>query len=201
MTKRTWIGTARDLCACALLALPILASAAVPNHERIRALDAPRAIAEARLTNQNGDEVALSTLRGSVTFLLFGYTNCPDACPTGMERLRELHDSGTIAHDVKVQYVMISVDGERDTPAVLKAFLAKYSADFIGLTASPSTVKPIAAQFSASFFAGAHDHAGHYTVAHSPQIFIVDPAGNVRAEVYGASLEAMADVARALSAE
>ena len=62
-------------------------------------------------------------------------------------------------------------------------------------------MKPIAARLSASFFAGAHDHAGHYTVAHSPQIFVVDPAGNVRAEVYGASLEAMADVARALSAE
>jgi protein SCO1/2 len=153
------------------------------------------------LTSQNGDEVALSSLRGSVTFLLFGYTNCPDACPTGMERLRELHDSGAIPRDVKVKYALISVDGDRDTPAALKAFLAKYSPDFIGFTASPSTVKPIAAQFSASFFAGAHDHAGHYTVAHSPQIFVIDPAGNIRAEVYGASLDAMADVARALSAE
>jgi len=205
MTKSTWIHRSRMLCAYTLLALPLLgaqrANAAVPNHERIRVLDTARPVGEARLTNQNGDEVALSSLRGSVTFLLFGYTNCPDACPTGMERLRELRDSGTIPHDVKVKYVLISVDGDRDTPAVLKAFLAKYSPDFIGLTASPSTVKPVAARLSASFFAGAHDHADHYTVAHSPQIFIVDPVGNVRAEVYGASLEAMADVARALSAE
>src|SRR6185295_6402051 len=120
---------------------------------------------------------------------------------TGMERLRELRESGAIPRGVKVKYVLISVDGDRDTPAALKAFLAKYSPDFIGLTASPVTVKPIAARFSASFFAGAHDHADHYTVAHSPQIFVVDPAGNVRAEVYGASLDAMADVARALAAE
>jgi protein SCO1/2 len=205
MTKGTWIGRSRVLCACALLALPLVgaqpANAAVPNHERIRVLDAARPVGEARLTDQNGDEVALSSLRGSVTFLLFGYTNCPDACPTGMERLRELHDSGTIPRGVKVKYVLISVDGDRDTPAALKAFLAKYSPDFIGLTASPSAVKPIAARLSASFFAGAHDHADHYTVAHSPQIFVVDPAGDARAEVYGASLEAMADVARALSAE
>ena len=205
MTKGAWIVRSPMLCACALLAFPLVAaqpaSAAVPNHERIRVLDAARPVGEARLTSQTGDEVALSSLRGSVTFLLFGYTNCPDACPTGMERLRELRDSGMIPRDVKVKYVLISVDGDRDTPAALKAFLARYSPDFIGFTASPSTVKPIAARFSASFFAGAHDHADHYTVAHSPQIFVVDPAGNVRAEVYGASLEAMADVARALSAE
>lgn len=201
MTTTTWIGRARVLAACTLLSFPFLTSAAVPNHERIRVLDSARAIGDARLTDQDGHEAALSSLRGSVTFLLFGYTSCPDACPAGMERLRELHESGLLPRDIKIKFVLISVDGDRDTPAAMKAFLGKYSRDFIGLTASPSTVKPIAAQLSASFFAGAHDHAGHYTVAHSPQIFVVDPAGNVRAEVYGASLEAMADVARALNAE
>lgn len=193
------------LLAFALIAPAFLGAgagmAAVPGHERIRVLEPARSIGDARLTDQNGASVTLSSLRGGVTFVLFGYTNCPDACPTGMERLRELRDSGAIPRGAKVKYVLISVDGQRDTPAAMKAFLAKYSADFVGLTASPAAVKPIAAQFAASFFAGAHDHAGHYTVAHSPQIFVVDPAGNIRAEVYGASLEAMADVARALSAE
>ena len=197
--------TLNALSVCALVAVPLFglqsATAAVPSHERIRVLESARPIGEARLTDQNGHAVALSSIRGSVTFVLFGYTNCPDACPAGMERLRELHESGAIPRGVKVKYVLISVDGERDTPAALKTFLAKYSSNFVGLTASPNTVKPIAANFSASFFAGAHDHADHYTVAHSPQIFIVDPAGNIRAEVYGASLDAMADVARALSAE
>jgi protein SCO1/2 len=205
MTKRQWLKCAASGFSLCLLIVPLLgsprAAAAVPNHDRIRVLESPRRIAEARLTDQDGSEFSLSSLRGGVTFVLFGYTNCPDACPAGMERLRELHDSGAIPHDVKVKYVLISVDGDRDTPAVVKAFLAKYSTDFIGLTASPNAVKPIAANFSASFFAGAHDHAGHYTVAHSPQIFVVDPAGNVRAEVYGASLGDMADVARALYAE
>ena len=193
------------LVACALIAPAFLGAravvAAIPSHERIRVLEPARSISDAKLTDHNGRSVTLSSLRGGVTFVLLGYANCPDACPTGMERLRELHDSGAIPHGAKVKYVLISVDGDRDTPATMKAFLAKYSADFVGLTASPVAVKPIAAQFSASFFAGAHDHADHYTVAHSPQIFVVDPAGNVRAEVYGASIEAMADVARALSAE
>ena len=86
MTKGTWIGPSHMLRACTLLALALLgippATAAVPNHERIRVLESARPLGEARLTNQNGDEVALASLRGSVTFLLFGYTNCPDACPT-----------------------------------------------------------------------------------------------------------------------
>jgi protein SCO1/2 len=197
--------TASVWTACLLIMPQVLggqsAMAAVPSHERIRVLESARPIGDAQLTDQNGDAFSLSSLRGGVTFVLFGYTNCPDACPAGMERLRELHDSAALPRDAKVRYVLISVDGERDTPAVLKAFLAKYSTDFVGLTASPTAVKPLAARFSASFFAGAHDHAGHYTVAHSPQIFVVDPAGNIRAEVYGASLEAMADVANALNAE
>lgn len=175
--------------------------AAIPSHDRVRVLTSARPIHDAVLTDQNGHAFSLASLRGRVSFVLFGYTNCPDVCPIAMERLREFRDSGVLARDEKVAYVLISVDGERDTPAALKAFIAKYSTDFIGLTAPPAAVKPIAAEFSASFFPGAHDHADHYTVAHSPQIFVVDPSGNVRAEVYGASLEAMADVARALNAE
>ena len=82
---------------CALVAMPLLglqsATAAVPSHERIRVLESARPIGEARLTDQNGHAVALSSIRGSVTFVLFGYTNCPDACPAGMERLLKAIDA------------------------------------------------------------------------------------------------------------
>jgi len=177
-------------------ALP--ASADVPSYERVRVLETPKPIADFTLTDQNGASFKLTDLKGKVAFMLFGFTNCPDACPLSMERLRELQHSGSLA-DENVAYVMISVDGERDTPAAMKAFVAKYSSDFIGLTADPSRVAPIAAQFSAMFFKGARNpHDGHYDVAHSPQIFVLDPAGRVRAEVYSASLEAMAGVATAL---
>jgi protein SCO1 len=180
---------------------PLRSGAAVPNRERVRALEAPKPMGDATLTDQDGAAFTLESLHGGVALILFGYTNCPDVCPVAMERLRELHDSGLLAPEEKVTYVLISVDGDRDTAAAVKAFLAKYSTDFIGLTAPPAAVKPIATRFSASFFEGGHDHGGHYTVAHSSQIFAVDPAGNVRAEIYGASLEAMADVVRALNAE
>lgn len=196
--------TLRVLVASSLIVLSLgsqLTGAAVPSHDRIRVLESARPIGDATLTDQNGDAFTLGSLRGRVALVLFGYTNCPDVCPLAMEQLRELHDSGLLSPDDKVAYVLISVDGDRDTPAVVKAFLAKYSSDFIGLTAPPAAVKPIAGRFSVSFFEGGHDHGGHYTVAHSSQIFVVDPTGNVRAESYGASPEAMADVVRALNAE
>ena len=163
-------------------------------------LPAPRAISDAELTDHNGTPFKLAALSGKVTFVLFGFTNCPDVCPLAMERLRELHDAKTL--DAKaVRYVLISVDGERDTPDAMKAFLAKYSSEFVGLTAPAAKVKPIAEQFAASFFKGAHDHHGGYDVAHSPQIFVLDGDGKLRAELYGASIDAMTGVANALAAE
>ena len=183
------------------VATPELANGAVPAYERVRVLETPKPIGTATLTDQNGASFELANLQGKVAFVLFGFTNCPDACPLSMQRLRELNHSGLVAAD-DVEYVMISVDGERDTPAAMKAFLAKYSSDFVGLTADPNRVTPIAQQFSAVFFKGSrHEHDGGYEVAHSPQIFVLDPKGRLRAEVYGASLEAMAGVAKALLEE
>jgi protein SCO1 len=190
--------------AIACFALSTLGAAAaraeIPSFDRVRVLSAPRAIADAELSDQYGDPFSLAALRGKVTFVLFGFTNCPDVCPLAMERLRELHDAKTL-DSAQVTYLMISVDGERDTPAAMKEFLAKYSREFVGLTAPPEQVKPIAEQFSAAFFKGAHDHRGHYDVAHSPQIFVLDSTGQLRAELYGASIEAMTGVAEALVAE
>ena len=96
---------------------------------------------------------------------------------------------------------LVSVDGDRDTPAVMKQFLARYPEELIGLTAPPNRVMPVAEQFSAAFFKGAHDAHGAYAVAHSPQIFVLDAAGNLRAELFGASIESMTAVALALLAE
>lgn len=176
-------------------------TAEVPSYDRVRALESPRSVRDAVLTDHNGTAFRLSDLKGKVAFVLFGFTNCPDVCPLSMERLRELHESGQLK-DERVAYVMISVDGERDTPAAMKAFLAKYSNDFVGLTSEPARVSSIAEQFSATFFKGGRTgHGDHYNVTHSPQIFVLDPAGRLRAELYGASLEAMAGVARALLAE
>jgi protein SCO1/2 len=176
------------------------AHAEVPSLDGVRVVEPPRAIADAELTDEQGRMARLHDLRGKVAFVLFGFTSCADVCPLTMERLGQLRDGGGL-NSADVAYVMISVDGERDTPAVMKEFLARYPEEFIGLTAAPNRVTPIAEQFSAAFFKGAHTAHGQYDVAHSPQIFVLDAAGTLRAELFGASIESMRAVALALLAE
>ena len=180
--------------------MPRAANAEVPQLDRVRVVEVPRAIADAELTNEEGRTVRLNELRGKVAFVLFGFTNCADVCPLAMERLGQLRDSGSL-NSADVAYVMISVDGERDTPAAMKAFLERYPEEFIGLTAPPNRVTPVAEQFAAAFFQGAHSAHGKYDVAHSPQIFVLDAAGKLRAELFGASIESMTAVALGLLSE
>jgi protein SCO1/2 len=150
--------------------------------------------------DHNGRPFKLSQLQGRVALMLFGFTNCPDVCPLAMESMQQLADSGRV-DTAEVAFVLISVDGARDTPAVMKNYLSRFSPDFIGLTDAPNVVKPIARAFSASFFKGGEAHDGHYNVSHSPQVFVVDRGGRLRAEFYTPSIEAMAAITNALLQE
>ena len=185
--------------ALALYLLPFIARAGVlPEYDRVRILADAVAIPDAKLTDQNGETLQLQDLRGRVALVFFGFTHCPDVCPLAMQRMRMLEESGTVPGDA-VAYVLISVDGERDSPKVLKSYLEQYSPNFIGLTAPPGQVKRISKQFSAVFYKGAVNEAdGGYSVSHSPQIFVVDPDGKARAEFYNPDVEAMAAVVNAL---
>src|SRR5690606_27251938 len=112
-----------------------------------------------------------------------------------MGQLREVAASGRLDPE-RVAFVLISVDGERDSPERMKEFLARYSDRFIGLTAPSAEVKPLAKQFAASFYRTGGGE--NYDVAHSPQLFVLDPAGRLRAEVYGAPADSMHALAQAL---
>ena len=97
--------------------------------------------------------------------------------------------------------VMISVDGERDSPAVMKSFLAPVSPTFIGLTGEPAAVRDIAAQFSAVFFKGAPDGTARgYQVEHTSLIYLADSAGRLRASFVGAPAADIAETVVAVAA-
>ncbi|MCX5672347.1 MAG: SCO family protein [Planctomycetota bacterium] len=165
----------------------------LPSLERVYVNPEPWPIADFVLTDHNGQERRFSSLRGQPVLVLFGFTHCPDVCPSTLLRLRALHGAqGGALRAAKI--VMISVDGERDTPAALKAFLAPLSADFVGLTGAPSMTTTIAAQFSAVFFQEPAGKDGNYNVAHSGQIFVVDKRGRLRASFVDASIDDMAKV-------
>jgi protein SCO1/2 len=198
----------RNLVRAPLLCLMMLAAAAqaddmpppLPALERVTVIPVPKSIADFTLTDQDGRPRAFSSLRGAPALVFFGFTHCPDVCPAALTKLKLLQGSaGGVLRAVRV--VMISVDGERDTPAVMKRYLASLSPDFIGLTGNPRAVADIAARFAAVAFKGQPDSAGNYDFFHSSQVFLVDAAGRLRAAFSDASVEDMATVTRMVLGE
>ena len=187
----------------AMLVVPVLTSASfaagLPEADRVRVLQTPRDIPDATFTNQDGDIFRLAELRGRNVLVFFGFTNCPDVCPMALGKLRELEREGGEIVD-ETAFVMISVDGERDTPDVLRQYLGGFSPKFIGLTGSEENARNVAEYFSAAFYkvTGGGDA---YRVSHSPQVFVVDSRGQLRAEFYNASVAAMQSVLQALNEE
>ena len=135
-------------------------------------------------------------LRGNVLLVYFGYVHCPDICPMTLGQLQAVVSSPDIAAN-QARVVMISVDGDRDTPAVLKRYLAPVSPDFIGLTGNPRKVRDIAAQFSAVFFQGMPaDAAGNYLVEHTSQVYLLDKQGRLHSTFFNAPADVIAAATR-----
>jgi protein SCO1/2 len=150
------------------------------------------------LTTTEGKPLKLSELSGAPVLVFFGFSHCPDVCPTTLAQLRRLElnhprDLGA------TRIVVISVDGERDSPARLAEWLKPISPSFIGLTGPEKDVHNIAAQFTAAFFKGETRPDGDYLVQHNSQVFLLDAQGRMRATFYDAPVETMAEVVRSLS--
>ncbi len=195
--------TSAPLAAVLVLASAIAAAgerATLPALERVYVNPEPVQVADFTLTDQSGKPRSFSSLRGEPALVFFGFTHCPNVCPTALGRLKLLHESrGGALKAARV--VLISVDGERDTPARLESYLAPLSADFIGLTGDPKAAAAIAAQFAAVFFREPAGKDGNYNVMHSTQVFAVDKAGRLRASFADASIEDMATITALLLAE
>lgn len=177
-------------CLGAAVAAAATQPATLPSLERVTVLATPVTIADFKLTDQDGKPRTLKSLRGAPTLVFFGFTHCPEVCPAAMTKLKLLHESRGGALRA-VQVVLISVDGERDTPAVMKDYLASFSPAFIGLTGNPRAVTDIAARFSAVAFKEQPDKTGNYQFFHSSQVFLLDKAGRLRASFADASVENM----------
>lgn len=191
MQNRILIGAIAWLC----VGLPVLAATpdALPALERVFLNPSPAPIADFTLTDHTGKPREFSSFRGKPALVLFGFTHCPDVCPQTLARLKALHHVRDGALE-SAQVVLISVDGDRDTPAALKAYLAPLSPDFVGLTGDPKSTAKIAAQFAAVFFKEPAGKDGNYNVMHTSQVFVVDKAGRLRASFVNASLEDMATI-------
>ncbi|MCX7693196.1 SCO family protein [Tepidimonas taiwanensis] len=130
-----------------------------------------------RLTDQHGQVRTLDDFRGRVVMLYFGFVQCPDVCPTALARavevMQRLGPDGT-----RVQLLFVTVDPERDTPALLREYLAAFDPGFIGLTGTPEDIARAAQEFKV-YYAKVPTGSG-YTMDHSAQTYLIDPAGRLR---------------------
>lgn len=147
------------------------------SDDGITEVDPPKPIADFTLTSTSGQPAKLSDSAGNWRVIYFGFTNCPDFCPTTLldfERIKA--DLGEDA--AKVTFMMISVDGERDTPEVLGTYLARFDEDFVGLTGSANEVQIPAGEFGVYFGKVDNPQSDFYTVDHTVSTFLVNPDGD-----------------------
>lgn len=138
-----------------------------------------------KLTDHNGKVRTLADFKGKVVAMFFGYTHCPDVCPTTMMDLKQtMKLLGDKAEEVQVLFV--TVDPERDTKEVLAQFVPTFDKRFLGLTGSVNEIKATKAMFK--IFASKVHNDGHsgYTIDHSAGMYIYDKANKIRLYVpYG----------------
>lgn len=153
------------------------------------------------LTDQDGRARSLADFKGKVLVVFFGYTQCPDVCPTTMAEVAEVKRSLGADGD-KVQGIFVTVDPERDTAALLKAYLASFDPSFVGLRGSEEQTKAVAKEFKVFFAKVPGKTPETYTMDHTAASFIFDPEGRVRVYArYGAGAEPLAHDIKLLLAE
>jgi protein SCO1 len=172
-------------------------------------VEPPRLLHEFTLTSHTGQPLSLSDLRGQAILMFFGYTHCPDVCPTTLADYRRVKQAlGDDANAVK--FVFTSVDGARDTPDVLAQYLAQFDATFIGITGDEAMLQRMGTEYGLLFqqdtISVGHEHeegfthhhetgldADNYFVQHTSPSFLIDRDGYLRlVYFYGTEPEVIA---------
>jgi protein SCO1/2 len=129
------------------------------------------------LQSHDGRSVKLSDFRGRVVLLFFGYTHCPDVCPTTMQKIKQaLVGLGDLSG--RVQVLFITVDPERDTQDKLSEYVPHFDKSFIGLTGTPQEIKEVASNYNVYYERSytADTHTG-YLMSHTSSVFLITPRG------------------------
>ena len=131
-----------------------------------------------RLTDHHGQERTLADFKGKVVTIFFGYTQCPDVCPTALSGMSTvMQELGPDAE--RVQVIFVTVDPERDTPELLAQYVPAFDARFLGLYGTPEKIAEVAKEFRV-FYRKSGDLAGHYTIDHTAGTYVFGPDGRPR---------------------
>jgi len=154
-----------------------------------------------QLPDHNGQQRSLKDFKGKVVVVFFGYTQCPDVCPTSMQELAEVKQMLGKDGD-RLQGIFVTVDPERDTPEVLKAYMANFDPSFLALYGSPEQLAAVAKDFKIYYKKVDGKTPTSYTMDHSAGSYVYDPAGRLRVyNRYGSGAQALAADVKVLLAE
>ena len=153
-----------------------------PQQATLLVLSQAREIPDFELLDQDGAAFGLEQLKGKWSLLFFGFTHCPDICPSTLYDLsqldRQLADSG--GDSSRHQVLFVSVDPERDTPQRLKDYVGYFSPEFIAVTGEHGAMEPLTRKLGIAYRVEQHeDGAADYSVDHSASILLVNPDGRL----------------------
>ena len=130
-----------------------------------------------KLVDQDGRKVTHATYAGKPVLMYFGFSSCPDVCPTDLARIERIARRVQQASGVAVTPIFVTVDPERDTPAKMKVYVSLFGKDFVGLTGTPAQIKDIAAKYHVYYKKVPYGDKGQYTMDHSTFLFLLDRQG------------------------
>ena len=150
------------------------------------------------LPDQNGQLRSMIDFAGKVVVVFFGFTQCPDVCPTSMAELAQIKKLLGADGD-KLQAIFITVDPERDTPEVLKAYMGNFDPSFLALRPAIDKLPGVAKDFKIYYKKVEGKTPGSYSMDHSAGSYVYDPKGNVRLyNRYGTGVEGLTSDIRLL---
>ncbi len=131
------------------------------------------------LQRTDGTEFRLNEQMGKVVLIYMGYTNCPDECPATMAKFKQI--SERLGEDAsKVEFILLTVDPDRDTPDVLANYVNSFSSDFIGLTGTMDQLEKVWIGYGAGRIVEQPDANGNYEVTHTTRVWVIDKQGLLR---------------------
>ena len=143
------------------------------------------------LTDQNGQPRTLADFKGKVTVVFFGFTQCPDVCPTTMAELAQVK-AALGQEGERVQGVFVTVDPERDSAEVLKSYMTGFDPSFVALRGTPEQIAATAKEFKVFYAKVPGKAEGSYSVDHTAGSYVFDAQGRVRLFIrYGSGAEAL----------
>jgi protein SCO1 len=178
---------------CGLSALLPLAACDRAGAPQFKAVDITGAeyAQDLDLPDTDGRQRHIADFKGKVTVVFFGFTQCPDVCPTTLLELSEVRKALGPAGE-RVQGIFVTVDPERDTPEVLKAYVGNFGTDFVALRGDAEQTKAAAKRFKVFYAKVPGKTEGSYTMDHTAGSYIFDARGKVRLFTrYGTGAEAL----------